>query len=154
MKRSLAYLADGTTEVEQAVAWFVYDDRLHYMMLLRPFERVAHELMKRPGEDLFISFLSEDGSRVVPQSAPERIPTHDLRVAVATASRVPVGWVTYGELPMYGATAKDVKEPKVGWIFSGNLHARLQKLQRANIVRDDAVHDPFDLEIGARPSVE
>jgi hypothetical protein len=152
MERKVDYLADGTTRVEQAVAWFTYRDRLHYVLLVRPFERVAHEMMKRGGEDLFLSFLGSDGERVLPPSAPEQIPTRSLRVAVTKAKRIPAGWVAYGELPLYGASGESIAEPQVGWIFSGGLHARLQKLLRANIVREEGMHDPFrlDFEAGAK----
>ena len=150
MKRSVTYLADGTTRVEQGVAWFIHNGRLHFFVLLRPFERVTHELMKRPGEDLFVSFLDAEGQRVVPISAPERIPTHELRVAVTKTRRVPAGWVSYGELPLHGASGDSIHEPKIGWIFSGGLHARLRGLQRAHINREDVVRDPFNLDFQAK----
>ena len=55
---------------------------------------------------------------------------------------------------MYGATSKDIKEPKIGWIFSGSLHARLQQLQRAHILRDADVRDPFALDFEAKTAAE
>lgn len=148
--RSVGYLADGTTKMEQAVGWFLYEGRLHFVLLIRPFERMAHELMKRPGEDLFISFVDASGERVVPSSAPEQIATKDLRVAVMRGGTAAAGWVAYGELPVPEGAGELIDEPKVGWIFSGTLHGRLKQLQRSHIVTEEGVHDPFALDFDAR----
>lgn len=148
MRRDIDFLADRTTEVQQAMAWIHADDRLHYLILLRPYDKVAARMMRRKGEELFVSFLAEDGKRMVPSSAPEQVPTWKLRIAALGGKAS--GWVFYGELPLEGKDGDEVESPKVGWIFSSELHARLKQLQHDRREKNTPVKDPFGLDIDVK----
>lgn len=127
VKRELGLLADGTTGIEQMLFWQIVNGSIYYRIVLRPYERNAHELMMKPGEALFMSFLSNGNKRLVPKSSDQRIEMRRLRVA--TREGYAVGWFYDGRLPLGDVSPTAVDHGKVGWVFSSGLHARLRQIQ-------------------------
>jgi len=144
VRKDVDMLAEGTTQVEQTVLWQIIDGEIYYRIILTPYDREAHKMMLSPSEALFISFVSNEGERLVPRAAAERLETRTLRVA--TKDGYAVGWFVDGKLPMEDADEGAVEKAQVGWIFSGQLHARLRQLQRPKGAADGAVSDPHGIK--------
>ncbi|NIP92184.1 MAG: hypothetical protein GWO24_01410, partial [Akkermansiaceae bacterium] len=49
-----------------------------------------------------------------------------------------------------GKDGDEVESPKVGWIFSSELHARLKQLQHDQRKKNTPVKDPFGLDIDVK----
>ena len=139
------YLAEGTTRIQQVLYWQIHDGNIYYRLLLQPYDRAAHAMMMQPGEALFMSFLSEDGERLVPSSSDHRLEMKYLRVA--TREGYAVAWFYDGSLPLGDVSPEDVHGGRVGWIFSNGLHARLRQLQAPKGRAGDAVTKPFAIDI-------
>lgn len=144
VQKEMEFLAEGTTQIQQVLYWQIFDGNIYYRILLQPYDRTAHELMIQPGEALFMSFMSGEGTRLVPKSADYRIDMKYLRVA--TKDGYAVGWFYDGVLPLDGVHPEAVSKGKVGWIFSNRLHARLRQLQAPKRPADEA-RKPFSIEI-------
>lgn len=140
-------LAEGTTNVQQLVFWEIVGDDIYYRIVLLPYDRPAHELMMDSAEALFMSFHAPDDQRVVPVSAPARIATRKLRVA--TKDGYAAGWFHDGIVPLAGQDPDRVDHSKVGWIFSGTLHARLKKIQAPKGPDGELITDPFGIGAAA-----
>ena len=145
VRREVDFLAEGTTQVQQQLFWQIVGDNIHYRIILTPYDRRAHELMMRPGEALFMSFLSTDEERLVPRSADFRIDMKKLRVA--TTDGYAVGWFYDGRLPLGGVNPAAVDHGSVGWIFSNRLHARLRTIQGPKAPAKETVDEPFSIDI-------
>jgi hypothetical protein len=146
VRKDVDFLAEGTTQVQQTVLWQIIDGEIFYRIVLYPYDREAHQMMMYPNEALFISFGTDGGERLVPKSAAMRIETRTLRIA--TKDGYAVGWFADGKLPLEGQAEDVVELSQVGWIFSGKLHARLQKLQRPGAAKGGAVKDPYGIKTG------
>jgi hypothetical protein len=145
VKKEIELLAEGTTQIEQILFWQIHDGSIYYRIVLRPYDRKAHEMMMQPGEALFMSFLSEGDVRLVPKSADHRIDMKYLRVA--TEKGYAVGWFYDGRLPLAEADPEAVDHGRVGWIFSNGLHARLQQIQAPRKPAGNNVREPFSVDI-------
>lgn len=139
------FLAEGTTRIRQTLYWQIHDGNIHYRILLRPYDRKAHAMMMRPGEALFMSFVSEDGERLVPKSTDHRIEMQFLRVA--TREGHAAGWFYDGHLPLAEVSPEAVHGGQVGWVFSNGLHARLRQLQAPEPAAGENGTKPFAIDI-------
>ncbi len=145
VKKEIDLLAEGTTQIEQVLYWQIFDGDIYYRILLQPYDRAAHEMMMKPGEALFMSFMSGNGERKVPKSADHRIDMKYLRVA--TKEGYAAGWFYDGVLPLDGVNPESVAKGKVGWIFSNGLHARLRQIQAPKRPAGNKTSEPFSIDI-------
>jgi hypothetical protein len=120
-------LAEGTTKVTQLVLWQLDGANLHFRIILTPYDAEAHQMMATPSEAMFLSFETKAGARVAPKSEPLRIETRTLRLA--TTAGTPAGWFFDGKIPLDPKEERIIDMPRLGWLFSKRLHARLRQLQ-------------------------
>ena len=106
MKVETEYLAEGTTRIQQVLYWQIHDGNIYYRLLLQPHDRAAHAMMMQPGEALFMSFLSEDGERLVPNSSDHRLEVKYLRMATREGDAV--AWFYDGSLPLGDVSPEEV----------------------------------------------
>lgn len=129
LRKDAKVLANGSTNVKQVVLWNIENDNIHFRIILTPYDREAHQLMMSPGEALFVSFESKAGVRVAPKAMPLRVEMRQLRMA--TENGAPAGWFVDGSVPVDAKDKNLVSAPRVGWLFSKQLHGRLRQLKAA-----------------------
>jgi hypothetical protein len=56
--------------------------------------------------------------------------THLVSIRIATENGNPTGWFVDGKIPLEPKEKREIAAPRVGWLFSQRLHARLRQLQR------------------------
>ncbi len=146
-------LGSGWTDLKYRLKYRWEGRTLDYELMVHPYDDRLERLRGVGHELILLSFVDEEGQRVVPASAPERIEFRQLEPVMAEAGENgprAIGWSCRSRLSREAATGGAISDAEMGWLFSEEMLGMLRKLRRERLHREQP-RQSRDASTGPRP---